>query len=230
MVKFHQLKNLAATDLALAQWYIFANFDTFTQTAKCNGNAFQQLESALLKTFKERIRPPTLIVFLLGDSLLDDSILNFNANNLYQVLFTMCKQLKRQVANYIEALPNKAKPLKPVRLFVTKPLPKPESFFGSRTDKLQQLAKKRHTYNNKLVSALQHLDISFINPGIQSSNSRAFSRIRDGSNKDKFKLTPEGLEQFWYSLSTSLQKLQLGLMGKGVSRKQDPHSANLNLR
>lgn len=107
MVKLHQLKNLASTDIAIRQWYLFSNFDIFTQTAKCIGNAFNQLENCLLKTIQERPRPPHSIVFVLGDEFLHDRKLGQNAENLYQVLFQMAKQLKRQVNTYCDQLPGK---------------------------------------------------------------------------------------------------------------------------
>lgn len=162
MVKFHQLRNLASTDMALGQWYIFSCFDTFTQTAKCIGNAFSQLENCLLKTMSERPRPPHSIVFILGDEFMNDRKLCTNPDNLAKLLFRMLKQLKRQVQVYTEQLPVKARPLKDIRLFVTKPLPKPEKFFKNRMHVFQRLAKARHVYNDKLIAALHGLNMNFI--------------------------------------------------------------------
>lgn len=228
MVKFHQLKNLASSDLAIAKWYLFSNFDTFTQTARDFGNAFQQLERGLLNAMKERNRPPTSIIFLLGDSFLDDSKLSLNPCNLYTVIYAMLKQLKHQVRTYTEILPNKAKPLREVKLFITNPLPKPEKFFKNRSSEFQKLAKVRHTYNDKLVSALQKLDMNFLNPGIHPSNTRAFHSIRTPGFKDKFTLTPEGLHQYWYSLSTGLEKLHAGQLRMHKPTEQNSHD-NLKL-
>lgn len=171
MVKFHQLKNLVSLDLALAQWYLFANFDTYTQTASATGNAFQQLERGLLNAMRERDGTPHSILFILGDSFLEDEKLLYNPQNLYTVLLAMCKQLRNQVRNYTEILPTKTQPLQEIKLFVTKPLPRPEQFFKNRQHVYQQASKARHLYNNKLVAALHALNMNFINPGIQGSNA-----------------------------------------------------------
>lgn len=214
MVKFHQLKNLASTDLALGQWYLFSHFDIHSQTAKAFGNAFQQLERGLLNTMKERPRPPHSIILLLGDSLLTDKVLSFNPQNLFVVLHGMLKQLKCQVKTYIDLLPTKAKPLQDIRLMITKPLPKPEKFYKNNPHKLAQLAKARHIYNDKLVAAIKLLNMNFINPGIQPSNTRAFTKTNSNDKEDmQFVLTPEGLHQFWYSISSGLEKLHKGLIG-----------------
>lgn len=76
----------------------------------------------------------------------------------------------------------------------------------------QKLAKARHTYNDKLIAVLHNLNMNFINPGIQSTNAQAFFRTYN-NGREKFILTPEGLEQFWYALSSSLEKLHRGLVG-----------------
>lgn len=221
MLKFHQLKNLADTDLAIRQWYLFAHFDTYTQTAKSTGNAFSQLENCLLKTMQERPRPPHSIVFILGDEFLDDRKLSQNPDHLYYVLHKMAKQLKRQVLEYVDKLPDKAKPMSNIRLFITKPLPKPEKFFKNRMHIFQKLAKARHTYNDKLIAVVHGLNMNFINPRIQPTNGRAFVRTRI-NNRDKFILTPEGLHQFWYSLSASLEKLHRGLLRGHASDAPEP--------
>lgn len=213
MIKFHQLKNLTSSDLVLAQWYIFASFDIYTQTASSIGNAFQQLERGLLKTMEERIRPPHSIIFILGDSLLDDKQLNFVPENLFAVLSRMLRQLKQQVNNYVELLPGKAKPLKEIKLFVTKPLPKPENLFRGRAMELMRLAKNRHAYNQKLVGAIQQHHWNFLNPGIQPTNGRAFQKLKDSKGKDKYTLTLDGLHQYWYAINTGLEKLHKGLIG-----------------
>lgn len=219
MVKFHQLKNLAATDLALGQWHLFSNYDTFTQTAQDIGNSFQQLERGLLKTMRERNRTPCSILLLLGDSLLEDEKLLYNPQNLFTVLHSMFKQLKSQVKTYVDLLPDKAKPLNDIRIFVTKPLPKPEKFYKNRAAELHRLAKVRHTYNDKLIGALHGLDMNFLNPGIQSSNGRAFHRIKTPGHKEHFLLTPEGLHQYWYSLSSGIEKMHRCFLKSQV--KQD---------
>lgn len=213
MVKFHQLKNMTTSDLVLAQWYIFTSFDIFTQTATSIGNAYQQLERGLLKTMQERPRPPHSIIFLLGDSFLDDRTLATVPNNLFIVLNQMMKQIRRQVDSYADMLPDKAKPIKEIKMFVTKPLTKPERFFKSRQADLQRLTRARHTYNEKLILALQQNNMNFLNPGIQSTNGRAFQRIKNNKGTDKYMLTPEGLHQYWYALSSSLRKLHRGTIG-----------------
>lgn len=213
MVKLHQLKNLASTDLAVGQWYIFSHFDIFTQTAKPMGNIFQQIERGLLNAMRERVRPPTSIVFLIGDSLLNDEKLSFNSQNLYIVLHSIFKQLKNQVRNYTELLPWKTRPIKDIRLFVNKPLPKPEKFFKHRQSELLKAAKARHIYNDKLVAALRQLNMNFINPGIHQANARAFNRTTTMDGRESFILTPDGLHQYWYSLSAGLEKLHKGPIG-----------------
>lgn len=215
MVKLHQLKNLSSTDMAIGQWYLFSNFDIFTQTAKCIGNAFNQLENCLLKSMNERPRPPHSVVFILGDEFMDDKKLSLVPENLHQVLYRMVKQLKRRIEEYVDQLPGKAKPLSSIKIFITKPMPKPEKFFKNRMHVFQKLARVRHMYNDKFVTVIQALNINFINPGIQPTNARAFFRTTVG-NREKFVLTPEGLEQFWYSLSISLEKLHRGQLGQAI--------------
>lgn len=210
MLKFHQLKNLSMTDEETAKWYIFAAFDTFTQTAKSIGNAFQQLECGLLKSLEERPRPPHSIIFLLGDSFMNDNKLCLNTSNLEAVLYAMLKQLKRVVWTYIDSIPNKAKPTNDVRLYVLKPLPKPERFFKGKGQLLALFAKRRHVYNNKLINVLHELGMQFINAGINQSDGHAFIKIpakQHGSSRDKFILSPHGLNIYWRTISESLAKL-----------------------
>lgn len=216
MVKFHQIKNLAASDARIQKWYIFCAFDTYTQTAKDIGNVFQQLERGLLKTMTERPRAPHSIIFLLGDALLDDKKLGYNSKNLRDVLMQMCKQLKRTTMTYVDMLPAKAQPLSEIKLFITKPLPKPEALLKHK-GQVHRLAKQRHCYNNQLIPVLKELGISFLNPGIAASDTRAFQAVKDKNGRDKFLLSPQGLHQFWDSISTSIQKLHIGRAGQNPS-------------
>lgn len=212
MVKFHQLKNLSMTDDQTAQWYIFAAFDTFTQTASNIGNVFQQLERGLLKTIAERPRVPHSIIFILGDSLLDDFQLMWNPFNLEAVLRAMFKQLNRVTQIYMDTIPGKAKPLTEIKLYVNKPLPKPERFFRNKQMEYNQVAQRRHTYNDKLVLVLREFGISFINPGISPADGQAFIKIQAtrSSKADRFILSPQGLTLFWKSISEGLAKLHEG--------------------
>lgn len=141
---------------------------------------------------------------------MDDRSLSYNTQHLYDILYALAKGIRSRVRNYVEILPAKARPIKDIQLFLTKPLPKPEGFYKNKQHIYHHLAKRRHTYNDKLIAAIRVFNISFINPGIQPSNSRAFVRIKKFGKEDHFTLTPDGLHQYWYAISTGLEKLHKG--------------------
>lgn len=215
MMKFHELKNSSNTDLSLASWYIFEAFDTHIQTANSIGNAYQQLERCLNKTLEERDRVPHSIIFLLGDQFLNDKKLMYNTDNLRQVLMSLCKQLKWLIQTYISYLPNKVKPLQPIQLFITKPLPKPEGLFRLRKELFRKHAADRHKYNEQLVSVLHEFDFKFINAGITSEDTKAFNKCLLGKS-EKIILSPHGLYQFWQSIRHSLLRLHKGAIGSSA--------------
>lgn len=206
-LKLHQLKNLAVSDIRIEKWYLFSAFDIVTQTAKPIGNAFQQIENGLLKTMGERPRLPHSVIVLLGDSFLDDRKLHLNKNYLFDVLHHLFRQLKRQIDKLTELLPQKARPIKEVQFFITKPLPKPERYFKGRLHIFQKLAKTRHAYNDQFIKALRGAGMSFINPGISSKDGHYFTKVTASWGKEKFILTPDGLAAYWESISKSLHTL-----------------------
>lgn len=220
MLKLHQLKNVAPSDADISQWYLFSAFDIFTQTAKAVGNCFQQLERGLLKTMQERPRVPHSIIFILGDSLLEDAELCWNPNNLAMVLHSMFKQLKRQMYNFIDMLPQKARPITEVQFFTTKALPKPEKFYRNRIKTFYNMARARHAYNDKLVKSLRELGMNFINPGISANEPHLFTRITLTLKKEKFKLNENGLHAYWQSISSTLYNLHKGHIKTTKSSRQ----------
>lgn len=205
MLRLHELRNLASTDKNFEQWYIFKNFDLFTQTPKPFVNALVELEMGLHKTLQTRKRLPHSIVFILGDSLLEDDKLNQYQLHLRQVLSEMCKQLKKQMVKWITLLPHKATPTHNVQFFINKPIPKPEAPYLrlNNMDTFQSMSTRRNVYNSQLIKAVHDQGFKFINPGISSKDAKLFEHVKSNT----YKLSPQGLTVFWETLSDSLDKL-----------------------
>lgn len=205
MLKFHELRNLAATHKNFEQWYLFKNFDIFTQSASHYGNALIELELGLNKTLSVRKRAPHSIILLIGDSILEDDILSSCPGNVRHVLSEVCNQVKRMMQKWISFLPAKAKPLHDVQFFINKPLPKPESPFlrWNAMDTFHALAGKRNQYNTQLIKVVHDHGFKFINPGISSKDGDLFELIKNNT----FRLSPRGMTAFWECLSSSVDKL-----------------------
>lgn len=205
MLKLHELRNLASTDKDIELWYMFKHFDILSQSAAHYGNSLIELETGLNKMLSVKKRPPHSIVFLIGNSILNDELLTRCPSHLRHVLSELCRQLKRMMQKWVSFLPNKAKPLQDVQFFINKPLPKPESPYmrWNAMDKYQALAAARNSYNTQLIRAVHDQGFKFLNPGISSKDADLFDHIKHNS----FKLTPKGLTAFWESISDSLDKL-----------------------
>lgn len=217
MMRFHQLKQMAKTDSCYAEWFMFNNYDIFTHTSTNTGLQTTQILNALTSMLNSYRRLPAIIVVVMGDKLMHDKVLL--EQDLGDVLHNLCKRLIRQVESWLEKIPAKAIPDRKPQIYITKPLPKPEGFFGDSKEKFRNFASARKIYNSKLVAAVKQFGIGFINVGITQEDTAYFKK---GLETGKFLLTDKGLLAYWDGVSSALLKL--------AELARSKHQPNTHLR
>lgn len=203
MFRFHQLRDTAKADDYYANWYIFRNFDIYTHTSTATGFQLSQIINSVISMLNSYRRLPHSLVIIMGEKLMHDKLLQID--DVEQVLAALCKKVLRAIECWMEKVPFKVLPQTKPRIYITKPLPKPESFYqGNLKEKFAKFASVRRSFNTSLVKVVQQFGIGFINVGINQTDHTYFKRTQ---SNNKFALTDKGLIAYWEGISNALEKL-----------------------
>lgn len=203
MFRLHQLKDLSKTDNYYGDWHIFKNYDVYTHMSTATGLQITQLLNGLISILNSYRRLPAAIVLIMSEKLMLDKVLK--PEHLQDVLRCLCRKSLRAIECYMEKVPAKALPLQKTKLYITKPLPQPASFFVGNNEKLKHFASMRRAYNTMLVSVVKEFGIGFINVGINQEDGTLF---KSTSEKHRFALNETGLNSYWLGVSNALDKLE----------------------